>query len=155
MNTTFRLAILLALAATRTMSCEVAPFVADVNAKWQSRDYTGIVWKANSRLSSCSNDIVALGVKLEVYSSILPNLTNAQAVARDFVAAVGVRIPAEVSTPSLLTQYAIAIRDIVAPTNYIDPVRTQSQLDYIHWSSPDEFPQMMRYCDMASRAETP
>lgn len=131
--------------------CEVPPFVEGVNQEWVIRDYPAILALIDDRLLNCTNDILALGLKFEYYGWAVVSLAQAQAAASNFLAAVQVKAPDELTSPTALTQYVLSVVNITAPTNYVDTLRTSNQVEYVHNTYSSAFPRIQRYVDFAER----
>ncbi|HBA84953.1 MAG TPA: hypothetical protein DCZ95_12735 [Verrucomicrobia bacterium] len=131
--------------------CDVQPFVDNVNQEWIARDYPEILALIDARLSTCTNDILALGIKIEYFGLAVVNLSQARSAASNFLAAVQAVAPEEITSPTALTQYAISIASITVPTNYVDVSRTSNQVEYVHRTYSSAFPRIERYVDFVER----
>ena len=75
------IAIIIGISANLVFATDIQTFISDLNAKWIARDYNGLKQIVETRLAQNSNDLAALMVKADYYTSIELNMTVAQATA--------------------------------------------------------------------------
>lgn len=140
------------LLAQSTNDCDL--FISEVNQEWQARNYTNILTAIDQRLTTESNDVLALALKVGYYTWAEVSFSNVQSSANAFLIAVTNVAPAEFQDPSALVNYAMAIASMPMPTNApVNESRTAQQVDYVHQTYPLHFPDIEQAIFLDSRID--
>jgi hypothetical protein len=133
---------ILVICSSLALAADLQTFISDLNAKWIARDYNGLKQVFESRLAQNSNDLVALMLKAEYYTSIELNM----AVARSTADRIGTVMNSLVWTSDPFARAALnAMRDSTYSTNeaiaagYLYGLNS-NQVEQLHTESPTNFP---------------
>jgi len=151
MRTSVLTAICLCLMFSSGMTAraeELKTFIEDVNCAWTNRNYSAIMSNINARLTINSNDVLALGLKMDYYVCVELDSSKAHAAAVSFSNAVH-QTGREDLYP-LADQMVSTVMAVEETNTY-----TAAQCDKIHTMFPDMFPSLTRSVFLYSKlAET-
>lgn len=136
--------------------CDKQTFVTAINQAWVQTNYTQIRSIIDTRLTSCTNDLLGLVLNFGYYEWAEVDFTNAQVSAQIFVDAVSNRAPHEVTDPGIIMDNVKSMAEMDTPLSFpTNQARTTDQIIYLHTREfPSNFPMINLYLDFVSRVET-
>lgn len=115
---------------------DLKEFIEDVNSAWTNRNYAGIMSNINARLTVDTNDVLALGLKMNYYLWADLNTSNAHAAARSFSNAVHQSQRQDLFP--LANNFVSVVMNVDETNSY-----TSAQRDKLHSMFPDMFPSIV------------